>query len=251
MNPADLQKHISWLHHEDIRAFLDSDDVPRPWFQAFRRIKSAEGRVTWFSALVPPPLIPKLLENSRGWDMHIGDGGPATWTSRPAGVELRTYAPYGSEEGIEPIVLYRSFHGLRESFLELAQEFRLYHNLYPDPLKKRFVAIDKNGDESEAARYGDDFLEIRTDLVLMFCAVKQMALAIYVDSFRDSKSTLGELGLEDTRTYHSGPKHKYFLALVPQGVFSDKNYKTSGSIVGKKYILPGPILGEKDEKPEK
>ena len=59
------------------------------------------------------------------------------------------------------------------------------------------MLIDSNGDESEAARYGEDFLEIRTDLVLKFCAVKQMALAIYVDSFRDSKSTLTEL---DCRT---------------------------------------------------
>jgi hypothetical protein len=82
--------------------------------------------------------------------------------------------------------MLRSFHGIHDSFLELAQEFRLYYNLYPEASRKRFFVIDNNGDESEAVRYGDDFLEIRTDLVLKFCAVKQMALAIYVDSLHQS-----------------------------------------------------------------
>jgi len=92
-----------------------------------------------------------------------------------------TYTPFGNEEGIEPLVIHRGFHGMRDSFVELSQEFRLYHNLWPEPGKKRFMLIDGNGDESEVARYGEDFLEIRTDLVLKFCAVKQLALAIYVD----------------------------------------------------------------------
>lgn len=250
MTPAELQKHIAWLQHEDIQAALASADVPAPWFSAFRRTKSADQKLTWFSALVPPALIPKLVKNSGGWDIHIGDGGPSVWTSWPGGVEKMTYTPFGNEKGIEPLVIHRDFHGMRDGFVELSQEFRLYHNLWPEPGKKRFLLIDANGDESEAARYGEDFLEIRTDLVLKFCAVKQLALAIYVDSFRDSKSTLKELGVVDTRTHHDGPRHEYFLALVAQDVVFKKECETSGSIVGKKYVLPGPMPTEKDEQPE-
>ena len=208
MNAQELQKHIAWLQHEDIRAFLASDDVLSPWFPAYRYTKSADQKLAWFSALVPPALIPKLVKNSGGWDIQIGDGGPAIWTGWAGGVEKQTYSPLGNEDGIEPLVIHRMFHDMHESFVELSQEFRLYHNLYPEPSKKRFLLIDDNGDESEAARYGDDFLEIRTDLVLKFCAVKQVALAVYVDSFRDSKSTLKELGLEDTRTNRCGPRHQ-------------------------------------------
>lgn len=191
MNPAELQKHIAWLQHEDIRAFLACDDVPSPWFSAYRYTRSADHKLTLFSALVPPALVPTLVKNSGGWDIHIGDGGPSVWTSWPGGMAKHTYTPLGRDDGVEPLVIHRGFHGMREDFIELAQEFRLYFNLFPEPAKRRFLLIDSNGDESEAARYGDDFLEIRTDLVLRFCAVKQMALAIYVDSFRDSKSTLG------------------------------------------------------------
>ena len=250
MNPADLQKHLAWLQHEDIRAFLACDAVPSPWFSAYRSTRSADQKLTWFSALVPPTLIPGLVKNSGGWDIHIGDGGPSVWTSWPGGVEKHTYTPFGSDDGIEPLVLHRGFHGMREDFIELAQEFRLYHNLFPEPSKRRFLLIDANGDESEAARYGDDFLEIRTDLVLKFCAVKQMALAIYVDSFRDSKSTLADLGLADTRTNHEGAKHEYFLAVVAKDIVFKDEFETSGSIVGKKYVLPGPFPAEKNEPPE-
>ena len=180
-SPEELRKHIAWLQHDDIRAFLACDDVPNPWVPAYRYTRSADQKLTWFSALVPPALIPQLVKNSGGWDIHIGDGGPSVWTSWPGGVEKMTYTPFGNEEGIEPLVIHRGFHGMRDSFVELSQEFRLYHNLWPEPGKKRFMLIDGNGDESEVARYGEDFLEIRTDLVLKFCAVKQLALAIYVD----------------------------------------------------------------------
>lgn len=245
--PVELQKHIAWLHHEDIRAFLACDDVPSPWFSAYRSTRSAGQKLTWFSALIPPALIPKLVKNSGGWDIHIGDGSPSVWTSWPEGVETHTYTPLGRDDGIEMIVIHRGFHGMREDFIELAQEFRLYFNLFPEPSKRRFLLIDSNGDESEAARYGDDFLEIRTDLVLKFCAVKQMALAIYVDSFRDSKSTLAELGLTDKRTNHEDARHEYFLAVIAKDIVFKDEFETSGSIVGKKYVLPGPFPTEKNE----
>lgn len=250
MNPQELRKHIAWLHHEDISTFLACDDVPSPWFPAYRYTRSADQKFTWFSALVPPALVPKFVKNSGGWDIRIGDGGPSVWTSWPGGVEKHAYITFGNDSGIEPLVLHRGFHGMRENFIELAQEFRLYYNLFPEPSKRRLLLIDANGDESEAARYGEDFLEIRTDLLLKFCAVKQMALAIYVDSFRDSKSTLTELGLADTRTNHEGAKHEYFLAVRAKDIVFKAEFETNGSIVGKKYVLPRPFPTEKNEPPE-
>jgi hypothetical protein len=250
MNQDKLKRHIAWLHYEDIRAFLACDDVPNPWFPAYHYTKTPDQKLTWFSALVPPALIPKLVKTSGGWDIRIGEGGPAVWTGWSGGVEQHIYRPIGNEEGIEPLVIHRGFHGMREKFMELAQEFRLYHNLYPEPAKKRFLLIDNNGDESEAVRYGEDFLDIRTDLLLKFCAVKQMALAIYVDSFRDSKRTLDELGLADTRTNHEGTRHKYFLAVIAKDIVSKDEFETSGSIVGKKYVLPGPFPTERSEPAE-
>jgi hypothetical protein len=183
MSSEEKQKHIGWLQHQDIRAFLRSSDIPAPWFPAFRSVEETESRIRWFAALVPPSAIPNLVKRADGWDIGPSDGGPGIWTYYQEEGKTHQYYPFGNEDGIEPIVIWRSFHDIRPGFLELAQEFRLYHNLYLSPARKRYIHIDKNGDESDAARFGDSFMEIRTDLLKKFCAVKQMALAVYVESF--------------------------------------------------------------------
>ena len=241
MNAAELQKHIEWLQHSDVRAFLASNRVPSPWFSAYQRSESAEQRITWFSALAPPALIPKLLRQHGNWDLHIGDGGPATGSRYVIGKEVRFYIATGNEEGIEPLVIHRSFHGIRENHFELAQEFRLYHNLYPEPSRKRFLVIDDNGDESEAVRYADDFLEIRTDLLLEFCAIKQMALAIYVDGFRQSKSILDELAIEASQDIGAKALCGYSFDVRALDSALDEEFEASGHVVAKMYILPGEM----------
>ena len=187
-----------------------------------------------------------------GWDIGPVDGLPSVSTYYDKGeATAHIYNPYGNENGIEPLVIWRSFNGMRPSFLELAQEFRFYHNLYPEPSKKRFIHIDANGDESEAARYRDDFMEVRTDLLRRFCAAKQMALAVYVESFRYSRSTLAELGISESRTHERGEYFHFPLAVVPEDIALEKKFETCGLVVGgKKYILPEPMPSEDDAKGE-
>lgn len=228
MSSDEKQKHIEWLQHLDIQTFLRSCDIPTPWFPAFRSTEEAEQRIRWFAALVPPSAIPRLVKRSSGWDIGPSDGGPGIWAHYQEEGETHRYCAFGNEEGIEPIVIWRSFHGIRPDFLELGQEFRLYHNLYPDPARKRFIHIDRNGDESDAARFGDRFMNIRTDLLRKFCAVKQMALAVYVESFRYSRYTLAELGLSETRMEEAGDHYRFPLAVVPADTLLDKKFKTWG-----------------------
>lgn len=251
MKPEELKKHVEWLQHADIQAYLASLDIPHPWFPAYRNIEETGHRVTWFSALVPVTLIPTLLKED-GWDLLLDDGGPSVWTHYEQGkVSNRVYCQFGNEGGIEPLVLYRSFHGMREEFPEVAQEFQLYHNLYPEPSRKRFLIFNRDGDEAEAVRYGSDLVEIRTDLLLRFCAIKQMALAIYVDSFRFSLHTLEQLGLKETRSPMAGANYQYRLAVVPDDATFRKKFETFGMVMGKKYILPGPMpSSDSDEQAE-
>lgn len=251
MNPAELQKHIDWLQQRDIRESLESSTIAAPWFPVFRAVRSVEQQVRWFSALVPPAAIPRLLQDD-GWDIGPADGLPAVWVQYQNGEpETQTYSPYGNENGVEPLVIWRGFDGMRPDFLELAQEFRFYHNLYPEPARKRFIQIDANGDESEAARYGDDFMEVRTDLLRRFCAAKQMALAVYVESFRYSRLTLAELGISESRTHERGDYFHFPLAVVPEDIAREKKFETCGLVVGgKKYILPEPMPSDDDAKAE-
>jgi len=193
----------------------------------------------WFCAMIPVKAIPERLKDA-SWDLSVTDGGPSIWTyyKKKGASKKFVYYPFGNEQGIEPLVIWREFHGIRDDFPEIAQEFRLYHNLYPEPSKRRFLGFNRDGDESEAVRYGDDLVEIRTDLVLRFCAVKQMALGIFVDSNRQSPKTLDELGVAEMRRSKSGATFVFNTAVVPDTFSLRHEFKSLGRVLGKKYVLP-------------
>lgn len=251
MKKDELKKHIEWLQQTELQTYLKSSNVPAPWFPAYKHQNNQDQGVTWFSALVPINLIPTLVQNGMSWDIRIGDGSPSVWKYLNEGKESkRVYTPFGNEEGIEPLVLHRNFHGLHERVIEVAQEFRLYHNLYAQPSRNRFLIFNQDGDESEAVRYGEYFVEIRTDLLLRFCAVKQMALAVYVDSSKNSLLPLEKLGLQETRLSLSGEIYTYHLGIVPADTVLRDGFETFSHLIGKKYILPGPMPTDDNEQRE-
>ena len=99
-----------------------------------------------------------------------------------------------------------------------------------------------------AVQYGDSYVEILTDLLRRFCDVKQMALALYLESFRYSKRTLTELGLEEQRNEWKGDRYNLSLAIVPEErIFRRAGIESRGLMIGaKKYILPGPMPAEEE-----
>lgn len=241
MKTEDQNSQASWVQHGDVVAYLTSSDIQHPWFSAYKKIRAVDQHTTWFSALVPIPLIPELIMND-SWDLTLGDGHPSVWTHYNEGqVSRHVYCAFGNENGIEPLVLYRSFHGMREDYVEVVHEFCLYHNLYPEYAKKRFLIFNEDGDESEAVRYGQDFVNVRTDLLLKYCSIKQMALAIFVQSSRYSKYTLEQLGLKEAHSEVRRDNHQLHVAVSPNESGFTPGFETLGTITGKKYILPSPM----------
>ncbi len=247
MTPEEFATHKDWIQHKDIQAFLSSPRLPNPWFAAYRSERGIDFKKTWFSALIPVGHLQDCLQDD-GWDFHLTDGKPSVWTHYTGGkVSSRGYCPFGNEKGIEPLVILREFHGMRTDFVDLSQEFILYYNLYPDPGRKRFLYYNHDGDESEVVRYTDTLFEIRTDLLLRFCAVKKMALGIFVDSYRHSQHTIQELDFEETRFRESGNSFLYHVALVSDSFVLEMKFKTVGGMMGKKYILPDSVPNEDED----
>lgn len=249
-----IHEEAEWLHQNDRIEFMRSDAIASPWFRAFQSKKSPREEVRWHSALVPVSEIPKLVENSHGWDIGPADGKPSTWTHYNSRGEVteRRYCPYGNESGIEPLVIYRTYNGIKCGHLELAQEFRLFHNLFHEPNKNQYLNFDSNGDDSVAVQYGDDFVKIRTDLLRQFCASKQVALGIYLESFRYSEMTLEKLGLSESRKEWKGERYNFCRAIVPEDHSLGQNRIESCSLMvgAKKYVLPDPVPSEKEDKNE-
>jgi hypothetical protein len=237
------RKSADWLAQDDIRSFLKSDTLETPWFPLLRITENSGSKVRRFAALVPPNRIAKLVKDETGWDLAPRGGVPCRWTKHGPDKKEHGYLPFGNEDGIEPLVIWREFHGMRPEFIELAQEFRLFHNLFHEPSKCRYLIFDDNGDEAEAVRYGDNWIEVKTRLLTDFLAVKQMAIAVYVESFRYCTLTLEELGLKETRTVDNGERHQFPLAIVPEERGWSDDFKTVSVVIGaKKYVLPAPML---------
>lgn len=239
-----VKEHVDWIQHADVQAYLTSSNIQHPWFPTYKKVKAANQTTIWFSALVPIPLIPELIKND-DWDLTLGDGHPSVWAHcEQEKVTRHIYCAFGNDDGIEPLVLVRHFHSLREDFCEVAQEFRLYHNLYPDQSKKRFIIFDEDGNDSEAIRYAPDSVEISTNLLVQYCNIKQMALAIFVQSTRHSKHTLDQLGLIEAHSEVREANHQLRVAVFPNEPGFASEFETLGTITGKKYVLPGPMPTE-------
>lgn len=252
MSDTTQQEHITWILQNDIHSFMDSDYVninkhECSWFPAYSSLKGENFSLTFFSALVPISKIDHVIQRQPGWGLHIGDGAPAILTSWKEGKETKTYQPIGSNSGAEPIIFHRQFHGIREDIVELSQEFCLFNKLYPEPGRRQYIQINEDGDESKAVYYDKDSYFIRTDLILNFCAIKEMALAIYIDSRRFSKSTLEDLGLKEANSDYKNPKKNYNFCIVKEQKAFGEDTNTYSRIVGAKYIMPVQIPEEKKE----
>ncbi|MBI3660549.1 hypothetical protein HY230_08775 [Candidatus Acetothermia bacterium] len=103
---------------------------------------------TFYCALVPNRKIKHVLEHV-SWDSLIGDGMPGCTLSWIKGRKRVSYSRLGDNSGIEPLVFFRKFHGIKSSHMEISEEFRYFHNLYYDNLNKKFIKIDDNGDEED------------------------------------------------------------------------------------------------------
>jgi len=257
MTKEELMTEIDWLKHADLREFMATTKLSHQgasgWTCLFEVSESSKTRLRWFSALVPVDMVAKLVTDERGWDFGPRDGKPSVWT-HCHGKEKKThrYCPFGNEEGIEPLVILRDFNGIKPSFLELAQEFRFYFNLFHDAQRSRYLEIDSNGDESEVVRYSEKKMEVRTNLLMRFATVKQMAIAIYLESTRYSKPSLKELDLQEIREIDKGTLFCAPWCIVSSDSILANEYATWGLMIGaKKYILPSPAPFDDEESPER
>lgn len=101
------------------------------------------------------------------------------------------YFPHGNIEGFQPVVLERHFHGIKDDYEEISEEFRLFHNLYFDAKTNKYFKIKDDGLEHEVIRIGSDRICIRTIELKEFLAVKEMRLGIFFDVRQSHKSETG------------------------------------------------------------
>lgn len=232
---------LEYLQQNEWQKFFSESLPTTPWITVYKSRREGDDDITIFSGLVPVDKIPKSLK-SESWDISIGQGGPGFITYYNQGEDEQTeYKRNLNDYLIEPIVIFREFHGMKDDYLEIQEEFRLFHNLYADPKRNVLVKIHDDGSEEDAVIIESRKVDIKTKFIRQYMAARQMGLAIYFDSFRYSKE---EFSKEEYSKFSCKKNEKdisYFVHIGPwDSIFGDEN-KSISRLLGKRIILPPSI----------
>ena len=190
-----------------------------------------------YCALVPNSQIDQALSTPT-WDLSHGDGAPGSVIYHRDGEERVQYLRFGEDRGIEPLVIDRIFHGIREDYEEISEEFRLFHNLYHDRKTDQYLKFDDDGNETVVVIAEADRIQIRVKELRQFLAIRDMHLSVQFDCREHSYYSLEELGLEE-----SGDDNRQALACwgLHYGDFRGiGEHRAFSRLLGKRLVEPLP-----------
>jgi hypothetical protein len=191
---------------------------------------------SWYSALIPEEATSRSLDDA-AWDISIGDGAPGI--EQRFDCEEREWDYVRSaDDGIEPLAIRRTFMELKPSGWEIAEDFRLFWNLYEDRSKGLFVHIDQDGNEHEVASIAADSIRVKLSYVKKYISARRMQLALLFDLHRFSTKTLKELGLEPSHVDGATEVSKYAHSISD---YHDGEKKSHARLIGK--VLVGAVPG--------
>ena len=191
-----------------------------------------------YAALIPAAQIEEALSDSE-WDLGLGDGMPIS-----GGGE---YLRYGTENGVEPLVIYNDRYHAKEEWLEICEEFRHFHGLYHDRETERYLKIDEDLEEVVVATVKPKHVQIRLQEILEWLVLKDMYLSIQFRCWERSERSSEKLCLDPAELKDSGSTWD----TLPSGDFicwrhdyndirGMWNYQVDSCLEGKRLIEPPP-----------
>lgn len=230
MTTESFDPNFTWLLQSDWRETIIPGLGKEPWVTVYLDQVNEDENLGVFSALIPNTYVETSLSHIT-WDFLIGNGHPACIVSK----EEVAYLRFGNSDGIEPFVIHRSFHGVRESYNEILEEFRHYHQLYHDFERNQLLKFDDRGDEIVVAKIEANKVEVRLREVRQFLARKEMHLAIYFDLKRYSKLLSDDFPI---KLEHKDDLTFYELRADSENSLFGDQHKSLSYLLGKKLIPP-------------
>lgn len=187
------------------------------------------------------------------WDLSHGDGYPGANIHYESDVKVPTYHRYGFNQGTEPLIFDRDFHGIRPDYKEINEEFRLFHRLYHDVKENKYIKIDDSGVEEVVAVVEENRIRIRLKEIRQFLAIKEMHLAIQFDYREYSQQQLKQLGLSPSDNKEVRNDSECWVLSFENA--SCCSFQGFSRLCGKKMIMPLPkpksgMWGFAQEEPE-
>ena len=225
-------KRLEWLQ-SDFR-MTEMIDV---CFSSYKSDNSdSDSKTVIYCALIPLDSIDQVL-SSPNWNLHWGDGMPDASVSHEVGEKRVEYLRYGVYNKIEPLVFCRDFYGLYNGYMEICEEFRLFHNLHHDKKTDEYIKIGEAGNKYTVAVVKPDRVQIRLKEIRQFLAIKEMYLSIQFDCQERSIYSLKELGFEQGETHQ---QNSFMRWCHSYGDWDPSEYKSFSRLDGKRLIEPLP-----------
>lgn len=192
----DIEKEKNRLAQGKFVGWVRRQVAPSEMLAVFLKDEKDEHDITVYCALVPNDRVEIVLGNT-SWDLQLGDGLPGSVIYHRGEEKRIEYQRFGNDEGVEPLVIYRHFHNMREPYLEISEEFRLFHQLCYDRKQDRYTKFDRAGNENLVVVARPERVEVRLLEIRQFLAIKEMHLAVMFDCRENSEATVEELGLAE------------------------------------------------------
>jgi hypothetical protein len=115
---------------DDYIEFIKSKHGEESWITVYKStpIKQVSESVGLYSAFVTSDKTQVALDNT-SWDLTYGAGRPGFIINYQNGEKKVNYYS-NEEEGFLRLVLNREFHDRMSDYVDILEEFRLFHNLY-------------------------------------------------------------------------------------------------------------------------
>ena len=236
---------IRFLKFEDWQKEISRSRLTDLWITVYDFHEEDQSQYATFCCVIPnkPEFLEKVVK-AFNWDIEVGYGHPRFWQEGVSGqIHYERFGGIPSEVPIEPLVIYRSFHGRWGGYLELSEEFRLYHNLYYDNRKNEFIFLNESGEEDVVAQVrqiGEGFqVHIKTKYLRDFLAAKSMVLVRFHDHRRFlAKELTDVLGKDLVIIQRNEPNFCFRIALSPKCDSLLGNRGASSRFLGKDILAP-------------
>lgn len=212
--------------------YIKSDLGSELWIRVYHEEETESSKMTFWGYFVSNDQVEDSLRTTN-WDLLIGDGLPGC---SMFGDDVE-YDRFG-HEGFEPLVYVRHFNGDKESYVEVSEEFRLFHNLYHDKKENIYYKVDESGDAESVIRINGKNVEIKLKHLKEFLAIKEMHLALCFEFDQYSDESLNDMGLPERNETFSSNKTTYDLQLMDLKMYAGDKETSLSRITGKK-LIPG------------
>ena len=138
------------------------------------------------SYLVPKELIDEELKSEDIRDNLVPGFTIFGYDEEP------TYLRFGNNEGVEPLITEIDYAGLKDSTIELVEEFRALFNLYYDETHQQYIC--PQDDDKVISRFDPKYVTVDKKYLKSYLSIKDMVLVICVN---------GQIQEEGTEQYES------------------------------------------------